>query len=161
MRRFLKKGDCVLFDVGCKKDGYCSDMTRNLFFGEVSEEHRKVYETVLCAQEAAERAIHPGVKLSEIDRVAWSIIEEAGYGPYFTHRLGHFIGAEVRDEKVMCLRRVRSLQPGMTFSIEPGIYLPGDGVPGSRIWLVTENGVEILNHYPKTLQVIEEALLTC
>ena len=152
----LKKGDCVLFDVGCKKDGYCSDMTRTFFFGEVSEEHRKVYETVLRAQEAAERAIHPGVKLSEIDRVARSIIEEAGYGPYFTHRLGHFIGAEVPEKGDVSEASEIIAQPGMTFSIEPGIYLPGDvGVRIEDLVLVTENGVEILNHYPKTLQVIE------
>lgn len=153
----LKRGDCVLFDVGCKKEGYCSDMTRTFFFGEVSEAHRKVYETVLRAQEAAERAIRPGVKLSEIDRIARDIITEAGYGPYFTHRLGHFIGMEVHEKGDVSGGSELIAQPGMTFSIEPGIYLPGDvGVRIEDLVLVTETGVEILNHYTKELQVVEE-----
>ena len=96
------------------------------------------------------------MKLAEIDRVARSIIEEAGYGPYFTHRLGHFIGAEVHEKGDVSEASEIIAQPGMTFSIEPGIYLPGDvGVRIEDLVLVTENGVEILNHYPKTLQVIE------
>lgn len=151
----LKEGDCVLFDVGCKKDGYCADMTRTFFFGKVSAKQREVYETVLRAQEAAERAIRPGVKLSEIDRIARDIITEAGYGPYFTHRLGHFIGAEVHEKGDVSASSELIAQPGMTFSIEPGIYLPDEvGVRIEDLVLVTEDGAEILNHYTKELQII-------
>lgn len=153
----LKKGDCVLFDVGGKADGYCSDMTRTFFYGEVSEEHRRVYETVRRAQEAAEQKIRPGVRLSEIDKTARDIITEAGYGPYFTHRLGHFIGMEVHEKGDVSQASEIIAQPGMTFSIEPGIYLPGDvGVRIEDLVLVTEDGAEILNHYTKELQVIPE-----
>ncbi len=151
----LKKGDCVLFDVGCKKDGYCSDMTRTFFYGEVSPEHEKVYETVRRAQAAAEAMIRPGVKLCEIDHAARSVITEAGYGPYFTHRLGHFIGQEVHEKGDVSTANEAVAKPGMTFSIEPGIYLPGDvGVRIENLVLVTEDGAEILNHYDKTLQII-------
>lgn len=153
----LKKGDCVLLDVGCVKDGYCSDMTRTFFYGEVSEEHRKVYETVLRAQEAAEKIIRPGVKLCDIDRAARDVITEAGYSPYFTHRLGHFIGQEVHEKGDVSMANNAVAEPGMTFSIEPGIYLPGDvGVRIEDLVLVTETGVEILNHYDKSLQIIPE-----
>lgn len=158
----LKKGDCVLIDVGCKKDGYCSDMTRTFFYGEVSEAHRHVYETVLRAQEAAERMIRPGVKLCEVDRAARDIITEAGYGPYFTHRLGHFIGAEVHEKGDVSASSELIAEPGMVFSIEPGIYLPGDvGVRIEDLVLVTEDGAEILNHASKELQVIPEQRPKC
>ncbi|MDD3277342.1 MAG: aminopeptidase P family protein [Lachnospiraceae bacterium] len=153
----LKDGDCILIDVGCKKDHYCADMTRTFFFGEVSEAHRKVYETVLRAQLAAEAVIKPGIPLCDIDRAARSVIEEAGYGPYFTHRLGHFIGSEVHEAGDVSAANQRTAKPGMIFSIEPGIYLPDDvGVRIEDLVLVTEDGVEILNHYTKELQVIEK-----
>ena len=152
----LKYGDSVLFDVGCVADGYCSDMTRTFFFGEVSEDHRRVYETVLKAQEAAEAAVHPGVPLKDIDRIARDIITEAGYGPYFTHRLGHFIGREVHEKGEVSSATSLVAEPGMVFSIEPGIYLPNDvGVRIEDLVLVTEDGAEILNHYTKELQIIE------
>lgn len=152
----LKEGDCVLIDVGCKKDGYCADMTRTFFFKKVSDEHRKVYETVLKAQLAAEAVIKPGVPLCDIDRAARSVIEEAGYGPYFTHRLGHFIGTEVHEAGDVSSANTDICKPGMTFSIEPGIYLPDDvGVRIEDLVLVTEDGVELLNHYTKELQIVE------
>lgn len=151
----LKKGDCVLIDVGCKKDGFCSDMTRTFFFGEPDEESRKVYETVLKAQLAAEAAIKPGVPLKEIDAIARGVITEAGYGEYFTHRLGHFIGMDVHEAGDVSPNSELIAKPGMIFSIEPGIYLPDKvGVRIEDLVLVTEDGVKLLNHYPKELQVI-------
>ena len=151
----LKAGDCVLFDVGCKKDGFCSDMTRTFFYGEPDEESRRVYETVLKAQLAAEAVIRPGILLSEVDRTARQVIEEAGYGEYFTHRLGHFIGYDVHESGDVSPASDIVAAPGMTFSIEPGIYLPGKvGVRIEDLVLVTEDGVKVLNHYPKELQVI-------
>lgn len=155
-RTVLKKGDCVLFDVGCKKDGFCSDMTRTFFFGEPEEEYRRVYETVLRAQLAAEAAVKPGVPLCEIDKTARSIIAEAGYGPYFTHRLGHFIGYDVHEAGDVSPASDIVAKPGMIFSIEPGIYLPGRvGVRIEDLVLVTEDGAKTLNHYPKELQIVE------
>lgn len=151
----LKKGDCVLFDVGCKKDGFCSDMTRTFFFGEPDGESRRVYETVLKAQMAAEAAVKPGVPLREIDRTARDIIAGAGYGPYFTHRLGHFIGYDVHEAGEVSPASDIIAKPGMIFSIEPGIYLPDRvGVRIEDLVLVTEEGVRVLNRYPKELQVI-------
>lgn len=150
----LKKGDCVLLDVGCKKDGFCSDMTRTFFFGEADEESRKVYDTVLRAQLAAEEAVRPGMPLREIDRIARDIITEAGYGSYFTHRLGHFIGYDVHEAGDVSPASELIAEPGMIFSIEPGIYLPGRvGVRIEDLVLVTEDGAQILNHYPKSLEV--------
>lgn len=152
----LKKGDCVLLDVGCVADGYCSDMTRTFFFGEASPERRRVYETVLRAQEAAEAAVRPGVPLREIDKVARDVISQAGYGEYFTHRLGHFIGTEVHEKGDVSPSSDLVAEPGMIFSIEPGVYLPDDvGVRIEDLVLVTEEGAEILNFYPKELQIVE------
>lgn len=88
----LKEGDCILVDVGCLKNGYCSDMTRTFFYKKVSDEHRKVYEIVKKAQQAAIDIIKPGVRFCDIDKAARDIITEAGYGKNFTHRLGHSIG---------------------------------------------------------------------
>lgn len=150
----LKKGDCVLFDVGCKKDGFCSDMTRTFFFGEPEEESRRIYDIVLQAQLAAEAAVRPGVPLRELDRTAREIITKAGYGPYFTHRLGHFIGYDVHEAGDVSPASELIAEPGMIFSIEPGIYLPGKaGVRIEDLVLVTEDGAQILNHYPKKLEV--------
>lgn len=152
----LKEGDCILVDVGCVWQDYCSDMTRTFFYKNVSPEHRKVYEIVREAQEAAEAAIRPGRPLCEIDQVARDIIEKAGYGQYFTHRLGHFIGLDVHEYGDVSAANQDVAQPGMVFSIEPGIYLPGDvGVRIEDLVLVTETGAEILNKYPKELMVLQ------
>ena len=152
----VQPGDCVLFDVGCIKDGYCSDMTRTFYFKTVSEEHRKVYETTRAANEAAISRIRPGVPLRNLDAAARNLITEAGWGPNFNHRLGHFIGLSEHEFGDVSSANNWEAKPGMIFSIEPGIYLTGDtGVRVEDLVLVTENGVEVLNHYPKNLQIIE------
>lgn len=131
-------------------------MTRTFFFGEPDEESRRVYETVLRAQLAAEAAIRPGVPLREVDGIARNIIGEAGYGSYFTHRLGHFIGYDVHEAGDASPASEIIAEPGMIFSVEPGIYLPDRvGVRIEDLVLVTEDGVRVLNHYPKELTVIE------
>ena len=151
----LKEGDCVLFDIGCRKDGYCSDMTRTYFFRRVSEHQKSVYEVVKKANETAESMIRPGVRFCDIDRAARGVIERAGYGPNFTHRLGHSIGIEVHEPGDVSESHAEAVQPGMVFSIEPGVYLEGDvGVRIEDLVLVTENGCEILNHASKDLRVI-------
>ena len=153
----LRRGDLVLFDVGCKRDSYCSDMTRTFFFGaEPSERDREIYETVRRANEAAEAIVRPGVTFAEIDLTARRIIEEAGYGEYFTHRLGHQIGLEDHEPGDVSSAHDEPVRAGQCFSIEPGIYLPGEmGVRIEDLLIVTEDGCEVMNSYPKELTVIE------
>lgn len=152
----LKEGDCVLFDVGCVKDGYCSDMTRTFYYKYVSEECRKIYDTVRAANEAAEAIVKSGVPLCELDQAARNLISDAGYGSKFTHRLGHFIGLDEHEFGDVSAVSTWIARPGMIFSIEPGIYLAGDtGVRIEDLVLVTEDGCEVLNHYSKELEIIE------
>lgn len=152
----LKEGDVVLFDVGCIKDGYCSDMTRSFYYKTVSEEHKNIYNIVRAANEAAIAKIKPGVPLMELDNTARNLITEKGYGPQFNHRLGHFIGLAEHEFGDVSSVNTTPAVPGMIFSIEPGIYVAGDtGVRVEDLVLVTEDGCEVLNHYSKELEIIE------
>ena len=149
-------GDSVVIDIGSSYKGYCSDMTRTVFYGEPDEESRRVYETVRQAQEAAIKAVRPGVTFASIDRAARQVIEEAGYGEYFTHRTGHFIGREVHEAGDVSEFNQAKAQVGQIFSIEPGIYLPGKvGVRIEDLVLVTETGCQVLNQVSKDLIVVE------
>lgn len=151
----LQEGDCVLIDVGCRKDGYCSDMTRTFFFRSASARAKQVYETVRSANEAAEAMIKPGVRFCDIDATARGIIVKAGYGENFTHRLGHSIGLEVHEGEDVSGSNRNTVRPGMTFSIEPGIYLEGEvGVRIEDLVLVTETGCEVLNSYSKNFTIV-------
>lgn len=150
--RLLKQGDAVILDIGCRKNNYCSDMTRTIFFGEAGEKEKEVFETVLEANKKAISLVKPGARFSDIDRAARSVIEEKGYGPYFTHRTGHSIGIEVHETGDVSSANDSLLEPGMIFSVEPGIYLEGKfGVRIEDLVLVTEDGCEVLNSYPKEL----------
>ena len=152
----LHKGDMVLFDVGCKLDSYCSDMTRTFFTSEPTEHQLEIYKTVRRANEAAEAIVKPGVTFAEIDLTARRVIEQAGYGPYFTHRLGHQIGLTEHEPGDVSASHDEPVQPGQCFSIEPGIYLPGDiGVRIEDLVIVTEDGCEVINHYPHDVRVLE------
>ena len=151
----LKEGDVVLFDVGCIKDGYCADMTRSFYFGSVTDTHREIYETVRAANEAAIAKVKPGIPLKELDLTARNLITEKGYGPQFNHRLGHFIGLNVHDFGDVSSANEKLTEPGMIFSIEPGIYLVGDtGVRIEDLVLVTEDGCEVLNKASKALEIL-------
>ena len=151
----LHDNELVLIDMGCIRKGYCSDMTRTFFNKSVSDEERKVYEIVKRANETAESLIRPGVKLSDLDKAARKIISDEGYGEYFTHRLGHFIGQNVHEQGDVSSFNDNICVPGMIFSIEPGIYLPGKfGVRIEDLVLVTEEGCEVLNHVSKDLKII-------
>ncbi|WP_066050438.1 M24 family metallopeptidase [Robertmurraya korlensis] len=151
----MKKGDLVLFDLGVIVDGYCSDITRTVALGDISDKQKEIYDTVLKAQAAAIEASKPGVTCQSVDLTARNIISAAGYGEYFPHRLGHGLGISVHEYPSLTETNTLLLEEGMVFTIEPGIYVPG--VAGVRIEddvLVTSNGVEILTKFPKELQVI-------
>ena len=151
----LKPGDSIIIDMGCKYQGYCSDMTRTVFYKEVSQEAKEVYELVKAANEAAEAMIKPGVRLCDIDKTARDLITKAGYGKEFNHRLGHFIGRDVHEYGDVSVNFDLEVQEGMIFSIEPGVYLPGKfGVRIEDLVLVTKDGCKVLNSYTKDLIVI-------
>ena len=139
-----KRGDSVVLDIGGILDNYCSDMTRTVFLGNVSEEQKKVYNIVKTANERAIAAVKPGVRFCDVDAAARDYITEQGYGPYFVHRTGHNIGQEVHEAGDVSSANTDILKPGMTFSIEPGIYLTGNfGVRVEDLVLVTEDGCTV------------------
>jgi len=152
----VKPGDSIILDIGGIKNGYCSDMTRTVFYKEVSEKSREVYETVLEANKRAINLIKPGVRLCDIDAAARDYITSKGYGEYFTHRTGHFIGTEVHEAGDVSASNTNAVEEGMIFSIEPGIYLPGEvGVRIEDLVVVTKDGCKVLNEYPKELIIID------
>lgn len=151
----LRAGECILLDIGCRKDGYCSDMTRTFFLGAARDQMRRIYDLVKQANEAARSIIRPGVPMNRIDGEARRIIGDAGYGSLFTHRLGHFIGIEVHEAGDVSAANNTPAAPGMIFSIEPGIYLPGaGGVRIEDLVLVTDSGCQTLNAVPRELTVL-------
>lgn len=146
----LKSGDVVIMDFGCDVGGYKSDITRTVSIGEPSDPRaREVYRIVYKAHMAARAAIKPGVKAGEIDAAARNVITEAGYGEYFTHRLGHGLGREVHEEPYILPNSHEEIKVGDVFSIEPGIYLPGEfGVRIENIVTATATGHESFNAEP-------------
>jgi len=150
--RRLEKGDAIVLDFGGRCQGYFSDMTRTAFLGEPPEEFRNIYRTVAEAKEKATSAIRPGVRISELDRIARAHIEAAGYGPFFIHRLGHGLGLEVHEEPYIHAGNDQRLEEGMCFSVEPGIYLPGRfGVRLEDCVVVEQDGPRSLTAYPLDL----------
>lgn len=151
----VKPGDSIVIDMGGLYNGYCSDMTRTVFYKEVSDKQKYVYNLVRQANEAAEALIKPGVKLCDIDKTARDIIAKGGYIAEFNHRLGHFIGRDVHEYGDVSAAFDMPVEEGMIFSIEPGVYIQGEfGVRIEDLVLVTKDGCEVLNHYTKDLLVI-------
>jgi Xaa-Pro dipeptidase len=151
----LKSGDSIIIDIGGITNRYCSDMTRTIFYNDVSDEQKRVYNLVLEANLKAIESVIPGTRFCDIDRAARNIIEKGGYGKYFTHRTGHNIGIEVHEFPDVSAVNKMIVQKGMIFSIEPGIYLPGNfGVRIEDLVVVTDNGCEILSNYSKDLEVL-------
>ncbi len=151
-----KLGDCVVLDIGGRKNDYCSDMTRTVFLGTVSDRQREIYEIVKEANRRGIEAAKPGNRMMDVDKAARDYITEKGFGPYFTHRTGHSIGLEVHEAGDVSAVNEAVIRPGQCFSVEPGIYLPEEGI-GVRIEdlvLITETGCEVLNHFPKDLTVV-------
>jgi Xaa-Pro dipeptidase len=153
--RPLQRGDLIVIDWGVYVDDYPSDLTRTFVLGEIDPQLRRVYETVRLANEAARRAVRPGITGQQIDRIARDVIEDAGYGEYFIHRTGHGLGLEVHEPPDMSPVNAEPLAAGNVFTIEPGIYLPGLG--GVRIEdniVVTANGGRSMTSFPRELTVI-------
>ena len=151
----LEAGDSVILDIGCVKDSYCSDMTRTFFYKEVSDKAREVYALVREANERGIAAVRPGVRFCDVDAAARDTIDSAGYGRYSTHRTGHSIGIDVHEYGDVSAVNAAVLEEGMVFSVEPGVYLPGEfGVRIEDLVLVTRSGCEVLNRYGKELTVI-------
>jgi Xaa-Pro aminopeptidase len=154
--RVIEHGDTVILDYGGPfGGGYFADITRTLVVGDASAEARKVYEAVRAAQEAGVAAVRPGVPCQEVDAAARAVIASSGYGPFFNHRTGHGIGLDGHEEPYIVAGNTLPLAPGMTFSVEPGVYLPGKfGVRIEDIVTCTANGVERLNTCSRDLVLV-------
>ncbi|WP_342558774.1 Xaa-Pro peptidase family protein [Metasolibacillus sp. FSL K6-0083] len=153
--RKIKRGDMILFDLGVVYEGYCSDITRTVAFGEVNEAQKEIYNAVREANERAIAAVKPGVRACDLDKISRDVITEAGYGEYFTHRLGHGLGISVHEYPSVTGTNTFALQQGMVFTIEPGIYK--SDVTGVRIEddvVVTADGVEVLTKFTKELVIL-------
>jgi Xaa-Pro aminopeptidase len=154
--RVLRAGDSVVVDIGgTTEDGYCSDSTRTYAVGEPAAEFRELYDVLRRAQHAQVEAVRPGITAEELDAVGRDMIAAAGYGEYFIHRTGHGIGLETHEEPYIVAGSARPLEPGMAFSVEPGIYLPGRfGARIEDIAVCTEGGGERLNLTARELMVL-------
>jgi len=150
--RVLQNGDMLVLDYGGTLQGYHSDITRTLSIGPASEEQRRVYAAVQEAQERAVQAVRPGVAVGEVDRAARSYLEEAGLAQYFVHRTGHGLGLETHEPPYIIEGGEDVLQEGMVFSVEPGVYIPGEfGVRIEDIVVVGPTGGERLNNAGRIL----------
>jgi Xaa-Pro dipeptidase len=154
--RALERGDVVLIDAGCRVRGYTSDVTRTVSFGPPKDEVRKVYDAVDRAQRGGIDALRAGASGEEVDRAARRVIEEAGYGAFFTHRLGHGLGMDGHEPPYLVRGNGVPLAAGNTVTVEPGIYLPGRfGVRIEDDYAVTESGApESLSTRPASLKVL-------
>ena len=153
--KVIEKGDFVTLDYGAYYNGYVSDITRTVAVGKPSEELIKIYDIVLEAQLRGMAGIKPGISGKEADALTRDLIIEKGYGEYFGHSTGHGIGLEVHEGPALSMRSDLVLQPGMTVTVEPGIYLPGIG--GVRIeddTIITIDGNEALTHSTKELIIL-------
>ncbi|MFE7903553.1 aminopeptidase P family protein [Streptomyces albogriseolus] len=154
--RRIERGDMVVLDFGGLRDGYGSDTSRTVHVGEPTEEERRVHDLVREAQEAGFRAVRPGAACQDVDRAARAVIADAGYGEYFIHRTGHGIGVTTHEPPYMIEGEEQPLVPGMCFSVEPGVYLPGRfGVRIEDIVTVTEEGGRRLNDTERGMVTVD------
>jgi len=144
-KRKIKRGEPVIVDLGVKMDGYNSDLTRTFYLGKIDAKFNKIYDIAYSAQKRAINLIKPGVSISKIDQAARSVIDRAGFGERFGHALGHGIGMEVHESPKIFKGSKGRLLPGMIFTVEPGVYIPGwGGVRIEDMVLVTNKGCEVL-----------------
>ena len=154
--RPLQLGDLLVIDWGAVYNGYVSDLTRTFAIGKVEPELAHIAQVVLAANAAGRAAGRPGSAAQEVDRAARRVIEAAGYGQYFTHRTGHGLGMEGHEAPYMREGNLLTLEAGMTYTVEPGIYLPGrNGVRIEDDVIVTAAGAESLSDLPRELKVLE------
>lgn len=153
--KIIEKGDLVTLDFGCVLDGYCSDMTRTVAAGDISEECKHIYDIVKTAQQAALEAVCEGAELAAVDAVARNIIADAGYGKNFGHSLGHSVGIEIHENPCFSPRSKGVVKNGNVITVEPGIYV--EGVGGVRIEDLTavyDDKTEILSKSVKELLIV-------
>lgn len=151
--RKLISGDLLVIDWGASYEGYFSDITRTFAIGTLEAEYSQICRVVQEANTAGRNAIQPGITADSVDQAARAVIQSAGYGPYFTHRTGHGLGMEGHEEPYIRAGNPMLLEPGMTFTIEPGIYLPGrNGVRIEDDVLVTPSGAECLTSLPREVR---------
>ncbi|MGW3631396.1 M24 family metallopeptidase [Streptomyces sp. NPDC005122] len=154
--RVIERGDMVVLDFGGLKHGYGSDTSRTVHVGEPDAQEREVHDVVREAQEAGVAAVRPGAACQDVDRAARAVVAEAGYGERFIHRTGHGIGVTTHEPPYMIEGEERPLVPGMCFSVEPGIYLPGRfGVRIEDIVTVTEEGGWRLNTTSREMAIVD------
>jgi Xaa-Pro aminopeptidase len=138
----IETGEFLTMDFGAVIGGFCGDMTRTVAIGRVTEEQRRVYDTVLAAQEAAIRAILPGTRCVDVDRAARDLIAAAGYGEYYIHGTGHGVGAEVHEPPTLNAKSDEVLCAGIAVTAEPGIYIEGKmGVRIEDLLIITDTGI--------------------
>jgi Xaa-Pro aminopeptidase len=153
----IEPNTLVVVDMGCRVDGYCSDCTRTFATGEISDEMGSVYEVVLAAQEASLGAVRAGAECGAVDAVARDRISEAGHADHFGHGLGHGVGLEIHEAPRLAQNADGSLVTGNAVTVEPGVYIPGAfGVRIEDLVVVTDDGAEILSHFPKKLITLGE-----
>lgn len=153
--RKLQAGDLLVIDFGAAANDYVSDITRTFAVGQVDAEYEKIHKIVQAANAAGRAAGKPGAPCADVDKAARAVIEQAGYGKYFTHRTGHGIGMEAHEHPYMRGDNTQLLEPGMTYTVEPGIYLPGrNGVRVEDDVVVTDSGSESLSNLPREMRVV-------
>ena len=153
--RKLQAGDLLVVDWGATYDGYISDLTRTFAVGEVADEYKKIHKIVQDANSAGRAAGRPGIPCANVDKAARDVIEKAGYGMYFTHRTGHGIGMEGHEEPYMRGDNMQLLEPGMAFTVEPGIYLPDrNGVRIEDNVVITDTGADVLSDMPREIKMV-------
>ncbi|MEB2332984.1 MAG: Xaa-Pro peptidase family protein [Anaerolineaceae bacterium] len=153
--RKLQAGDLLVVDWGAAHAGYISDLTRTFAVGEVDAEYGKIHKIVQEANAAGRAAAKPGVPCADVDKAARDVIEKSGYGKYFTHRTGHGIGIEGHEDPYMRGDNMQLLEPGMAFTVEPGIYLAGkNGVRIEDNVVITESGADVLSDMPREMRVV-------
>ncbi|SDK01441.1 M24 family metallopeptidase [Natronincola ferrireducens] len=154
-QRYIQEEDIIILDFGCRYKGYCSDISRTLFVGGATPKQKDIYNIIYRANAEAKEMVKPGITAETVDKAARTIIKDAGYGQYFLCRTGHGIGMAVHESPYIKTGNQEILQEGMAFSIEPGIYLSGQfGMRIEDIVVVTDNGVEVLNQFPRELIVL-------
>lgn len=153
--RKLAVGDLLVIDFSASHNEYISDITRTFAVAEYTQEQQKVHQTVVAANLAGQAAAGPGVACGDVDKAARAVISAAGYGEYFIHRTGHGLGREGHEEPYIRADNPLLLKPGMTFTIEPGIYLPNRfGVRVEDNVIITDSGLKSFSTFPRELQVI-------